>query len=94
MPRLFVFGIGGTGARVIKSLTMLLASGIKAGDFDIIPVLIDPHNVQSIADGIIEMIQSDTARLQTGLQSREKATNYYGGRLLDELLNTYRSFLR
>ncbi len=44
MPkRLFVFGIGGTGARVIKSLTMLLASGIRAGDFDIIPILIDPH---------------------------------------------------
>jgi hypothetical protein len=43
MPRLFVFGIGGTGSRVIKSLTMLLASGLKAGNFDIVPVLIDPH---------------------------------------------------
>jgi len=43
MARLFVFGIGGTGARVIKSLTMLLASGIRAGDFEVIPVLIDPH---------------------------------------------------
>ncbi|RYG15471.1 MAG: hypothetical protein EOO07_15330 [Chitinophagaceae bacterium] len=43
MPRLFVFGIGGTGARVLKSLTMLLASGMRAGEFDIIPVLIDPH---------------------------------------------------
>lgn len=43
MLRLFVFGIGGTGARVMKSLTMLLASGMKAADFDIIPVLIDPH---------------------------------------------------
>ncbi len=43
MARLFVFGIGGTGARVLKSLTMLLASGIKAGEFEIIPILIDPH---------------------------------------------------
>src|SRR5690349_15484915 len=43
MPRLFVFGIGGTGARVLKSLTMLLASGMRANGFDIIPVLIDPH---------------------------------------------------
>src|SRR5690242_8903179 len=43
MARLFLFGIGGTGARVLKSLTMLLASGIKAGEFEIIPIIIDPH---------------------------------------------------
>jgi len=44
MARLFVFGIGGTGSRVIKSLTMLLASGMKPGNFDtVIPILIDPH---------------------------------------------------
>lgn len=44
MARLFVFGIGGTGSRVIKSLIMLLASGMKPGNFDtVIPILIDPH---------------------------------------------------
>lgn len=45
MPKkLYVFGIGGTGSRVIKSLAMLLASGVKLeNDFDtIIPILIDP----------------------------------------------------
>jgi len=44
MARLFVFGIGGTGSRVIKSLIMLLSAGIKPGDFDeVIPIIIDPH---------------------------------------------------
>lgn len=43
MARLFLFGIGGTGARVMKSLTMLLASGIKTGEFEVIPIIIDPH---------------------------------------------------
>jgi len=43
MARLFVFGIGGTGARVMKSLTMLLAAGMKPGNFEIVPILIDPH---------------------------------------------------
>jgi hypothetical protein len=44
MARLFVFGIGGTGSRVMKSLTMLLAAGLKPGNFDeVIPILIDPH---------------------------------------------------
>lgn len=41
MAKLYVFGIGGTGARVVKSLIMLLASGIKT-KFDIVPILIDP----------------------------------------------------
>ena len=42
-PKLFIFGIGGTGSRVIKALTMLLASGIDANASEIIPIIIDPH---------------------------------------------------
>lgn len=39
---IFVFGIGGTGARIIRSLTMLLASGVKLKDTNkIIPIIID-----------------------------------------------------
>lgn len=42
--KLYLFGIGGTGSRVLKSLTMLLASGCKLDNgFDtIIPIIIDP----------------------------------------------------
>lgn len=42
--KLYIFGIGGTGSRVIKSLAMLLASGCKLkSDFDtVIPIIIDP----------------------------------------------------
>ena len=46
MARLFIFAIGGTGSRVLKSLTMLLASGIKPNserEFEIVPIIIDPH---------------------------------------------------
>lgn len=44
MAKLFVFGIGGTGSRVIKALTMLLASGVKLdNNFDtVVPLIIDP----------------------------------------------------
>ncbi len=41
MAKLYIFGIGGTGSRVIKSLTMLLATGVKT-NYDIVPILIDP----------------------------------------------------
>lgn len=37
----FVFGIGGTGARVLRSLTLLLASGVECKS-TIVPVVIDP----------------------------------------------------
>jgi hypothetical protein len=46
MARLFIFAIGGTGSRVLKSLTMLLAAGIKPQsqqEYEIVPVIIDPH---------------------------------------------------
>ena len=43
MKRVFVFCIGGTGLRVMKSVTMLLAAGMDAKGFAVVPVLIDPH---------------------------------------------------
>ena len=41
-PNLYVFGIGGTGSRVLKSLMFLLASGVKINTERIIPIIIDP----------------------------------------------------
>jgi len=50
--KLYIFGIGGTGARVIKALTMLLASGCKLDNgFDtVIPILIDPDTANGDLD--------------------------------------------
>lgn len=48
MAKLYVFGIGGTGSRVLRSFTMLLAAGVsidKDGNnpiTEVIPVIIDP----------------------------------------------------
>jgi hypothetical protein len=46
MARLFIFAVGGTGSRVLKSLAMLLAAGVKPNwqkEFEIVPIIIDPH---------------------------------------------------
>jgi hypothetical protein len=60
--RIFVFGIGGTGARVLRSLAILLASGVKFREetIEVIPVIVDmdAHN-------------GDTGR------TRELFRNYY-----------------
>lgn len=42
MAKLYVFGIGGTGARVLRSFTMMLAAGVKVGVDEVVPIIIDP----------------------------------------------------
>ena len=42
MSKLYVFAIGGTGSRVLKSMTMLLAAGVKTNVSEIVPIIIDP----------------------------------------------------
>lgn len=47
MKRLYIFAIGGTGARVLKALTMLMVGGVDTKNFEIVPILIDPHSGNS-----------------------------------------------
>jgi hypothetical protein len=44
MSKLYIFAIGGTGSRVLKSLTMLLAAGVRPSNqySTIVPMIIDP----------------------------------------------------
>lgn len=44
MSKLYVFGIGGTGSRVLRALTMLLASGADCAFETIVPIIIDPDD--------------------------------------------------
>lgn len=46
---LYVFAIGGSGSRVLRSLTMLLASGVQT-DSNIIPIIIDPDTANGDLD--------------------------------------------
>lgn len=43
MKKVFVFCIGGTGIRVMKSVTMLMASGMTTNGYTVVPVILDPH---------------------------------------------------
>ena len=60
--RVYVFGIGGTGSRVIRSLTMMLASGVKLPDVEkVIPIIID-----------LDIKNEDTNRTIKGLDYYEE----------------------
>jgi hypothetical protein len=58
MAKLYVFGIGGTGSRVIKSLTMLLASGIEINDFEIVPIIIDPDQANGDVTRTVDILKN------------------------------------
>ena len=60
MKRVFVFCIGGTGLRVMKSITMLLAAGMKTNGYQVVPIIIDPHldfAEKKGLDGLIELYE-------------------------------------
>lgn len=71
MRRLFVFAIGGTGSRVLKSLAMLLAAGVRHDSnetYEIVPIIIDPHKAND-----------DLKRTQSILESYEKIAEHGRG---------------
>ncbi len=57
-PKLFLFCIGGTGARVLKSLSFLLASGVNIKASKIIPIIIDPDDSNGDVQRTIEILRN------------------------------------
>ncbi len=57
MGKLFLFGIGGTGSRVLRSLTMLLASGVEIDADQIVPVIIDADHSNEDLSRTINLIK-------------------------------------
>ena len=58
MAKLFLFAIGGTGSRVVKSLAMLLASGVKIENTEtIIPIIIDPDASNGDLSRTVEILK-------------------------------------
>lgn len=57
MNKLYLFGIGGTGSRVIKALTMLLASGIDTNKFEIVPIIVDPDAANGDVTRTVQLLK-------------------------------------
>ena len=57
MSKLYVFGIGGTGARVLKSLSFLLAAGVRCNSSSVIPMLIDPDAANGDVNKTVDILQ-------------------------------------
>ncbi|RTQ53645.1 hypothetical protein EJV47_02605 [Hymenobacter gummosus] len=58
MARLFIFAVGGTGARVLRSLTMLLAAGLRLPDCEqVVPVLVDPDTQNGDVTRTVDLLK-------------------------------------
>jgi hypothetical protein len=59
MAKLFLFAIGGTGSRVVKALTMLMAAGVPIKNTDaIVPIIIDPDTSNGDLTRTIELLKT------------------------------------
>lgn len=75
MGKIYVFGIGGTGSRVLKSLTMLLAAGVKTRASEIVPIIIDPD--AACGD------KTDTVQLMNQYSMIYESQSHHDGRQID-----------
>ena len=86
--KLYIFGVGGTGSRVIKSLVMLAASGVKIEADAIVPIIIDPDFANADVTRTIEQIKTYSA-VREKLAFNDVTKNKFFGTKI-ESVNDYR----
>jgi hypothetical protein len=75
MTKLYIFAIGGTGSRVLKSLSYLLASGVKCDADTIIPIVIDPDEANgdvSLSTNIMRSYQKIREHLSFDTETKNQ----------------------
>ena len=68
MAKVFVFCVGGTGIRVMKSIAFLASAGMKTGKYQIVPIIVDPH-ISLAEKTLVDNIVADYGRIYTNLTS-------------------------
>lgn len=89
MSKLYVFAIGGTGARVLKSLSFLLASGVQCDVDKIIPIIIDPDD----SNGDVSLttdIMRKYRNIRNELTFDEQNSNRFFSTELDSLTDNFK----
>jgi len=93
MKKVFVFCIGGTGLRVMKSITMLMASGMSTNGYTVVPIILDPHldldekkNLHQLLDRYIDIYRRS---VDNGSQTLNPLDGFFNSeiRLLEQLNN-------
>ena len=91
--KLFLFGIGGTGARVLKSLVMLASSGVDIQAEAIVPIIIDPDFANADLTRTIEQLKAYMS-LHKSLDFNSSYKNQFFTTDFLDVLDGYRLNLR
>ena len=88
--RLFIFAIGGTGSRVIKSLAFLCAAGVRPTDpstgrpidnFEIVPIIVDPHQSGRDVKRTVELLR-DYSKIRAAIYSNhDKPDGFFAAKI-------------
>lgn len=87
MAKLYVFGIGGTGARVLRSFTMMLAAGVGVKANNIVPIIIDPDASNADLTRTVQLMNNYRAVRSNLSFSQEVSTNFFRRDLMQILPN-------
>ncbi len=79
MPKLFVFAIGGTGERVLRSFTMVLASGAPTFDnYEVYPIIIDYDTDNADKARTVKLLQNYAAVHDAAFTQHSAASDLKG----------------
>src|SRR5574344_349920 len=86
MSKLYIFGIGGTGSRVLRSLAMLLASGVEIDTNEIVPIIIDPDSANADLTRTV-MLLNDYNSTRDRLNFTDKKNKFFHAKITREMSN-------
>lgn len=88
MAKLYIFGIGGTGARVLRSFTMMMAAGVNIGIDKIVPIIIDPDTSNADLSRTVALMNNYRA-IRLSLSFSEKNKSDFFRKELSQILTNY-----
>lgn len=88
MAKLYIFGIGGTGARVLRSFTMMMASGVNIEVDEIVPIIIDPDASNADLTRTVALMNNYRA-IHSSLSFIEKNESRFFRKGLSQILPNY-----
>lgn len=88
MAKLYIFGIGGTGSRVLRSLTMLIAAGVIVKTDEIVPIIIDPDHANADLTRTVTLL-NDYSKIRQQLTFTEGNQNGFFKPKVERILNNY-----
>ena len=79
MPKLFIFAIGGTGERVLRSFTMVLASGAPTFDnYEVYPIIIDYDTENADKKRTVTLLQNYAAIHDAAFTRHSESSDWKG----------------